>query len=220
MVVYELAIRVDDFNRVGKLLEELTKMSVASLWFKELKKKSKMVHYHGRLHIKSNLKMESVKKTFRSLLRNTYSKLKMVNPWWVADIKDQFKYNRYIAKENDMVKKYTNFPESEIAKIIESVEMLNIEKKIPMKDQLLAGYTSDDEPGVIRYIINYHSARNYLPPNITLLKQYAMYIELALGADPLAVVEKYYSQLDNLPEIVNFQGEKLGFPINMPEFIN
>lgn len=218
MVVYELGIRVDDFNRVDKLLEELTKMSVASIWFKELKKKSKMVHYHGRLHIKSNLKMESVKKSFRSLLRTRYSKLKMVNPWWVADIKDQFKYNRYIAKEIDMVKKYTNFPESEIAKIIESVEMLNIEKKTPMKDQLLAGYTSDPLAcGVIRFIITYHSERNYLPPNLTLLKQYAMYIELALGADPLAVVEKYY-HLD-VPEIVVFSAQNSEIE-NNPEFIN
>jgi hypothetical protein len=122
----------------------------------------------------------------------------MINPWWIGKIESVYKYNRYIAKEKDCYK--TNWSKEEINTILEDVKKIDIEKKTPMKDQLLKAFQSLDiinEDGcnsgkVYDFIINYHLSRGYLPPTRSLLQQYALYITIKSGLPTARARIDYY----------------------------
>lgn len=188
MTIHDIAIRIDKHvsKDTKQFLKDLNNRSIKYIWFKEKKKKSGIVHYHGRLHIDSNIALESYEKKLRRDLERFYKNSKMANPWWVGKIKSVYKYNRYIAKEKDIYK--TNWSKEEIDSVLEDVKKIAIEKKTPMKDQLLKAFKSLEIPEdgvepaqVYDMIIDYHLERGYLPPTRTLLMQYAMYVLIKSG---------------------------------------
>ena len=183
MTIHDIAIRIDKHlsKDTKQFLKNLNKQSIKYIWFKEKKKKSGMIHYHGRLHIETNTLLSSCEKKLRRDLEAFYKNSKMINPWWVGKIKSVYKYNRYIAKERDVYK--TNWSDEEIKAVLEDVKKFKVEAKTPMKDQLLTAFKSleitiDGIPTskVYDMIINYHISRGYLPPTRSLLQQYAIYV--------------------------------------------
>ena len=171
MTIHDIAIRIDKHcsKNTKQFLKDLNNGAIKYIWFKEKKKKSGLVHYHGRLHIDSNIALESCEKKLRRDLQKFYKNSKMVNPWWVGKIESVYRYNRYIAKEKDVYK--TNWSKDEIDSVLEDVKKIDIEKKTPMKDQLLTAFKSLDitidgipTNQVYDMIINYHVDRGYLPP--------------------------------------------------------
>ena len=188
MTIHDIAIRIDKHvNKDTKqFLKDLNNRAIKYIWFKEKKKKSGLLHYHGRLHIDSDIELESYEKKLRRDLSKFYKNSKMINPWWVGKIQSVFKYNRYIAKEKDVYK--TNWSKEEIDSVLEDVKKIDIERKTPMKDQLLKAFKSLDitidgipTSQVYDMIIEYHLERGYLPPTRSLLMQYAMYVLIKSG---------------------------------------
>ena len=200
MTIHDIAIRIDrhDSKNTKQFLKSLNDRAIKYIWFKEKKKKSGLLHYHGRLHIDSNILLESYEKKLRRELRAFYAGSKMINPWWIGKIESVYKYNRYIAKEKDCYK--TNWSKEEINAILEDVKKINIEKKTPMKDQLLTAFqktnlvTSDgcNTGKVYDFIINYHLERGYLPPTRSLLQQYAIYVTVKSGLSTARARVEYY----------------------------
>lgn len=192
MCIHHIAIRVDKHKtkNVKQIISDLNNTIdvpvvkiVKYVWFKEKKKKSKLTHYHGQLHIDDKRKTNTVKKKLREYLQKFYKLSKMVNPSWVGQVESQFKYNRYIAKEGDLYT--TNWSKEEIDGLYESVKLFKVEQKTPMKQQLLKAWSliDDQDTDLIailskayNFIFKYHIDRGYLPPTKTLLQQYAMYI--------------------------------------------
>ena len=77
---------------------------------------------------------------------------------------------------------------AKLESVLEDVKKIDIERKTPMKDQLLKAFKSLDitEDGiptsqVYDMIIEYHLERGYLPPTRSLLMQYAMYVLIKSG---------------------------------------
>lgn len=204
MTIHDIAIRVDKTHGYKRFLNGLNKTCCKFIWFKEHKKKSGLTHYHGRLHITSKLKYGTYCKYLRTKLSQFYEGQKMINPWWVGTIKSSLRYNRYIAKEGDLWK--SNYSETEKNEIYETVKLLKVEQVTPMKEQLVKSYNSslaDGNPiGVLGHIIEYHVSRDYLPPNPTLLRQYAMYIEIkCLDVSSLCALDKYYPNISTMETV-------------------
>ena len=87
MTIHDIAIRIDKHvNKDTKqFLKDLNNRAIKYIWFKEKKKKSGLLHYHGRLHIDSDIELESYEKKLRRDLSKFYKNSKMINPWWDRD---------------------------------------------------------------------------------------------------------------------------------------
>ena len=89
MTIHDIAIRVDkhDSKNVKVLLKSLNERAIKYIWFKEKKKKSGLLHYHGRLHIESDILLVSYEHKLRRELRAFYAGSKMSNPYRFLELR-------------------------------------------------------------------------------------------------------------------------------------
>jgi len=186
-MLYYICLRVDKCseNTLPLFLDFIKnlKEKISSIVSEEIATKSKKIHYHCQLEIESEIKCESYMHRLRRDLNknvNVYGSHFYVK----RNIKKLEAHVIYMLKELKIIE--DSWVDREFIENCQKETIrINKEKETKMKHQLLKhigdlyDWENDtmgiDANDVMCEIIEYHCARDYLPPSRTLLTQYATY---------------------------------------------